>query len=265
MDLSAYLARIGQAGRGAGGREALDELLVAHMRAIPFENIDVIVRGQVSLDRADLFDKLVTRRRGGYCYEHGLLLAEVLRQMNYAVELMTARVRLRSRSGDPPTARTHLALRVDVDGLPYLVDPGFGGPGPQFAMPMEQDVEFVGLGGTFRFVSAAVGHWSLQRQSGEQFADIYHLDPVPVAEIDVEVANHYTATHPSSPFTQMLWVRTIETDGSRSIVNRELAINRRGQRQVLTLSSKDELVRVLHDEFDLDVPELGAANVPGFD
>ncbi|HXR44261.1 MAG TPA: arylamine N-acetyltransferase, partial [Pseudolysinimonas sp.] len=111
FDLDAYLARIGWPGvRGRGSsdppqgtalssgsrsldRDAIAALLQAHMAAIPFENLDVLLGRGISLDPAAIERKLVHDRRGGYCFEQNNLLLQVLRALSYRVTPIGARVR----------------------------------------------------------------------------------------------------------------------------------------------------------------------------
>ena len=119
MDLNAYLDRIGvepQAGVAAVHR--------AHVTSIPFENLDSHRGVPVSLELDHLERKLVSERRGGYCFEHNLLLAGALEALGFGVEPMLARVRRARPDGARP--RTHLVLRVRADGGVWLADAGFG-------------------------------------------------------------------------------------------------------------------------------------------
>jgi N-hydroxyarylamine O-acetyltransferase len=122
LDLPAYLDRIGQpAGEPDGA--TLARLHRAHVAAIGFENLDVVLGRGVAVDLAAVQDKLVERHRGGYCYEHGVLFAAVLTRLGFDVDRLLARI-----GHDPqrPRARTHMALRVTGSDGQWLADVGFG-------------------------------------------------------------------------------------------------------------------------------------------
>src|SRR4051812_30275357 len=103
MDLDAYFSRIGLRGPRAATLETLDELTRAHSSAIPFENLDVLLGRPIDLRPEALFDKLVTRGRGGYCFEQNGLFLAVLEQLGFRVAPLSARVRLdRPRDFIPP-------------------------------------------------------------------------------------------------------------------------------------------------------------------
>ncbi|MFG3054802.1 arylamine N-acetyltransferase [Kitasatospora sp. NPDC048239] len=120
--VDAYLARIGAARPGRADLAALVDLQRAHLESVPFENLSIHLGEPVVLEPAALFEKVVTRRRGGFCYELNGSFAELLRALGFRVSLLAARVFDGAKAGPP---FDHLALRVDLDE-PWLVDVGFG-------------------------------------------------------------------------------------------------------------------------------------------
>jgi len=123
LDLDAYFARIGWGGGTAPTLETLTGLLHAHTGAIPFENLDVLLRRPVRLDLEGLQDKLVQRRRGGYCFEHATLFAALLRRLGFSLATHAARVVVARPKEESP--RGHMFLTVNLDGERYVTDPGF--------------------------------------------------------------------------------------------------------------------------------------------
>lgn len=110
LDLQAYLRRIGYQGAVEPTRRVLEALHLAHATHIPFENLDILLGRPIALDLASLQSKLVARRRGGYCFEHNLLFAAVLREFGFEPTLLAARVRFRTTAVLP---RTHMLLLVE--------------------------------------------------------------------------------------------------------------------------------------------------------
>jgi N-hydroxyarylamine O-acetyltransferase len=108
LDLGAYLRRVGYDGPAAPTDQVLGALHRAHLVAIPFENLDIMLGRPVRMDLESIQAKLVTGRRGGYCFEHGQLFGAVLERLGFSVERLLARV---SRPGQV-LPRTHLTLRV---------------------------------------------------------------------------------------------------------------------------------------------------------
>jgi hypothetical protein len=132
MDVAAYFARIGYSGPADTTLETLSELVAAHGRNIPFENLDPLLGVPVTdLSPDALAHTLVRRRSGGYCYEHNNLMRYVLEHLGFEVDALAARVVWMSPHGldGPPTAEDHQALAVRIPGVDdtFLVDVGFGG------------------------------------------------------------------------------------------------------------------------------------------
>jgi N-hydroxyarylamine O-acetyltransferase len=118
MDVERYLARI-----GASPSATLAQLQERHLRSVPFENLSVHLGESIELEPNALADKIVERRRGGFCYELNGAFAALLGALGYDVTLLACRVSTGEGYGPP---FDHLALRVLADGEPWLVDVGFG-------------------------------------------------------------------------------------------------------------------------------------------
>ena len=192
--LDAYLVRIGLAARP---RPGLAEVHRAHATTIPFENLDSFSGSPVSLDPARLEDKIVIRRRGGYCFEHNLLLAAALEALDMEVEPMLARVRL--GPPDLPRPLNHLLLRVSDSEMTWLADVGFGGGGLLDPVPFELGVETDQSGWVYRLVEDGP-EWVLQVHQDGAWTEMYGFVPEPAQRVDIEVNNWYTSTHPESNF-----------------------------------------------------------------
>ena len=211
FDLDAYLDRIGLA-----GRPGIAEVHRAHVTSIPFENLDPYCGIPVSLEAGDLERKLVTERRGGYCFEQNLLLKAALEALGAEVDLLLARVRMGSPEG-VTRPRTHLLLRVRADGATWHADVGFGLGTLLEPIPFGAGGEHVQSGWRFRVVEEE-GGLVLQTHEGDGWFDLYGFVPEPAPFIDVETNNWFTSTHPRSPFVTGLIVGVNEPDGSRAML-----------------------------------------------
>jgi N-hydroxyarylamine O-acetyltransferase len=210
LDLDAYLERI-----GLNGRPSIAQIHRAHLASIPFENLDPHRGLRVSLEVEDLERKLVTERRGGYCFEQNLLLKAALEALGAEVEMFLARMRLGAKPG-VVRPRSHLLLRVNENGESLHADVGFTrgllepipfGPGPT----REQS------GWSFRVVEDGA-ELVLQKQTGDEWVDVYGFLPQPVPLIDVETSNWWTSTHPHSLFVTGLIVGIRGDDGTAALV-----------------------------------------------
>jgi N-hydroxyarylamine O-acetyltransferase len=258
IDLDAYLARIGwpEARAPETSRGALERLLDHHMRAIPFENLDVLLGRPPRLDLDSLQRKLVAGHRGGYCFEHATLMAAVLERLGFAVARHSARVTMRSPRHLSP--RTHMFLTVTLDDEHLMLDPGFGGQAARVPVPIG------GAAGDYVFHSED-GVCVLRLRGDELWVSTLAVD----LPIDFELANHYTATHPSSPFTQRLMMSVLTGDGRVGVMNRDVTLHRNGELvSTRKLGDRDELRALVHDLVGVNLPEvtgMRVASEPGWD
>ena len=214
-------------------------------------------------------DKLVTRRRGGYCFEHNTLLLRVLSGLGFDATPISARVRIqRARDFTPP--RTHVFLRVEIDGASWLADVGVGGLSPTAALRLALDVEQTTPHEPRRII--ADGDWSDLTQSGpwlraptarllhqarlgDTWADVCEFTLEPMPEIDRELGNWFTSTHPRSHFRDRLMAARATEDGRVTLLDRVLTRRRTGgEAETHTSATPDELIALLASEFGLELP-----------
>ncbi|GAA1227373.1 arylamine N-acetyltransferase [Prauserella halophila] len=234
LDLDAYLARIGRPAEPPSP-EALTALHEAHVRTIPFENVDSLSGRSPALDLETIQAKLVTRHRGGYCYEHSLLFAAALERLGYGVTRLTARVQPH-RNGP----KSHMNLLVTVDGASYLADVGFGA-GVLHPMPLADGTVVDQAGWTNR-ISHRDGVWTLEKRTADGWEPLHAFDETPQRPIDYEVFNHYVATHPKSPFAGGLIVMRLEPGVSRKLLGRKRVVERPDGSKDETLLDHDEII-----------------------
>ncbi|MBY8872481.1 arylamine N-acetyltransferase [Micromonospora sp. PLK6-60] len=224
LDLDAYLKRVGHRGPVAPDGRTLRELHRAHVAAIPFENLDVLLGRGIAVDLARVQDKLVHAGRGGYCYEHGVLFGAVLQRLGYRVD------RLLARTGDPaeqPRPRSHLVLRVDDGDLVWLADVGFGS-GLLEPIPLVEGNPRRQGAWHYQLRRGADGGWRLQERTTGAWSTLLTFTEEPQYPVDVEVANHNTATSPQSPFTQRCIVVRKGDATVRRLIGRDYAEERPG-------------------------------------
>ena len=194
LDLDAYCARVGYDGPRAPTLPALHAITAAHTRTIPFENLDVLLGRGIDLDPAAIFAKLVVQRRGGYCFEQNGLLLMVLEALGFRVAPISARVRWqRPRDFTPP--RTHVVLRVELDGTSWLTDVGVGGMSLTAALRLEADIEQATPHEPRRLLREG-GRWFHQVRLGDAWHDVCEFTLEEMPAIDRELGNWYTSAHP---------------------------------------------------------------------
>jgi N-hydroxyarylamine O-acetyltransferase len=247
VNLDAYFERIGWRGPRAPTLEVLAGIVDQHMLAIPFENLDVLLGERPRLDLGSLERKLVDARRGGYCYEHATLFAAVLTELGFTVSTHSARVVMATPRSSAP--RTHMFLTVGE----LVLDPGFGGGAPRMPVPLDGTPA-----GAHRLVRD--GNEYALEQDGKRLwvSSLEHDIP-----IDFEMANHFTATHPASHFTQILMLRALTADGGQVRVrNREVTLTRGGETQSYQLADRAELRAVVAQHFGFDLPAIETIHIP---
>lgn len=261
-DLTAYFARIGYHGAQEPTLAVLTAIHQRHARSIPFENLDVLLGRGIRIEPEAIEQKLVRDRRGGYCFEQNALLRDVLTALGFRVTPLIARVRWQIPA-DVPTALTHMFLRVDLAEGPYLADVGFGSRSLYSPLALKYDCEQSGSFEPRRLIQrdGLVVH---QSPHDGAWSDVYqfHLDPAP--QIDFEIGNWFTSTHPQSRFKQNLTVARAGDDCRHVLLNTEwITRHSDGRVEKRTLRSPEELLTVLADTFGLHLPAGTRFSAPG--
>lgn len=276
--LAAYLARIGLAAPPPVTPDGLGTLLAAHRRSIAFENLDIPLGRGIRIDSDSVFDKLVTRRRGGYCFEQNRLLADMMRMIGFDLRPLLARVRL--GSPDIVPVRSHVTLLVGLEGRSWIAEGGFGGSDLP-ALPLEDGAAGQSLDGArhrLRKVGQAGaldGEWLLERagphgttdgraQPHEDWQPQYSFDLAHVAPDDLEQCNHWTATRPGTRFTTLTIASIVLEEGFASMVDRTLTIYRNGEKSVIEITDPAYYAEMLRQIFRLDFTDAEAAALPLF-
>lgn len=257
IDLDAYLRRIDYRAAVTPDLPTLRALAIAHVAAIPFENLNPLLGLPVDLALAALERKLVHDGRGGYCFEQNLLFEAVLRAIGFQVSGLIARV-LWTRPEDAVTPQTHMLLRVELDGASWLADVGFGAQVLAGALRLQAGVEQPTSLEPYR-LGQVDGDWRLQALVRGQWLTLYHFDLHPVPLVDYVVANHYVSTHPSSNFVNHLMVARTAADRRLGLHDREFTVRRLGREpERQHLRDTAEIRQVLEREFRLCLPDNAA-------
>ena len=255
IDLDRYFARIGYAGGTQPTPQTLADLHLAHVRHIPFENLDVLLGRPIHLDSDSLFAKLVTAGRGGYCFEQNHLFAAVLEQLGVAVQRLAARVVWRTQRVLP---RTHMLLRVEAGGRAWLADVGFGGMGPLLPLAFEPDIGQPQFGWRYRVIEQD-GTWRLQAGADAgAWESLYEFILQTQAPADYAMANYYVSTHPDSRFVQGLVAHRLAPERRLILIGSELTEDRGAEASTRRITNRDELAAVLVDGIGLPPADVAA-------
>lgn len=252
VDLDAYCTRIGYDGPRTPTLATLQALLELHPAAIPFEAIDVLLDRGIDLAPAAVDAKLITAGRGGYCYEHNGLLKRVLSTLGFTVEGLAARVRWMKPPDAAPGPRSHMALRVIIDGRPWLADVGFGTIVPTAPLRMDSTQPQPTRHEAFRLTPVA-NDLLLEVRLGDRWAPVYQMARQPQLDIDYVMPNWYTSTHPSSHFRHNLMVALTTPQARYTLLHNRLTIRRPAGRSERHNLSAAEIEHHLSTTFGLTV------------
>ena len=258
LDREAYLAHIDFVGQPTFSEDSLIALHLAHATHIPFENLDILLGKPINIDLASIEAKLVRARRGGYCFEHNRLFAAVLETLGMKPTYLAARVRYRTERLLP---RTHLFLLVEINGMKWIADVGFGTVGLLEPMRLIENYTVNQFGWTYRLVNDS-GAWTLQSRDNEQWLNLYTFTLDPQFLPDLEVANYYVSTCPDSRFVLTLVVQRSTTAERCLLRNLEFIIDRGGKQSIESLRDQDHLLEVLAAHFDLHFPKGTRFRIP---
>jgi N-hydroxyarylamine O-acetyltransferase len=253
-DLDAYRARIGHSGTPDPTLHTLREFHRLHTQAIPFENLSPFLGEPVKLDLASLEDKLVRRRRGGWCFEHNLLFAHVLRAAGFDITTLAARVRW-NVPANVTTARSHMLLLVRLEGERYIADVGFGGLTLTAPLRLEAGLEQLTPHEPHRLAASGEGFVLEARIAGDWQA-LYVFDLHEQVQADYEVSNWYLANFPQSQFVTGLIAARADPDRRHALRNTRYSIHHRGgETERRFLGSVADMREVLAGAMRIPLPD----------
>ncbi|MBK5245340.1 MAG: arylamine N-acetyltransferase [Eubacteriaceae bacterium] len=248
FDIPAYFERIGYTGDGEVSIETLKGLHTAHVMNVPFENIDGFNKKPISLDLDDLFEKIVTNKRGGYCFEMNGLFSFLLETLGFRVSNLFARV---WHNGFEQSGKTHQVLLVEIDGDSWLCDVGFGGNGPLSPIRLEEGLAQEHFGRSHRIIVDPSYGYVLQYKIKDEFQPVYAFTEEKCYPSDYTIANYFTSTHSSCLFTQSLVCTKPTKDGRITLFDSQLKIVANELETVTELGLEEEIREALQSYFGL--------------
>lgn len=258
INLDNYFERIGYGGSATVSVQTLQALHEKHTQSIPFENLNPLLGKEVKLDTNSLEQKMILRKRGGYCFEQNLLFREVLRSLGFQAKGLTAHIRWK-KSEDEITARSHMLLQVEIDGKDYLADVGFGNntlTGPLLLKPDKvQETPHEP-----RRLKRQGKEFIMQTLIDDKWEDLYQFDLKENYLPDYEITNWYLSHHPESHFVTGLIAARPEPGRRYVLHNNRLAVHHlNGETVKQKLKTAGEIREILEDKFLLSLP--GKANL----
>lgn len=247
MEIDSYLKRINYHGSREPTAETLRELQVAHLYSVPFENLSIHAKEPIVLNNDALFDKIVNRRRGGFCYELNGLFAALLRSLGFQVEMLAAEVA--GPDGVFGPKFDHMALMVKLSE-PWLADVGFGDSFLEPVLLNEATTHEEGER-AYRITRDDLSYTLEQRDKQGEWKPQYRFELDSYEFPDFEEMCVYNQTSPESHFTQKRICSRATPDGRISLSGLRMITTRHGAREERTLSGPDEYAKVLQDSFGI--------------
>ena len=254
VNINAYFERIGFAGSIAPTLSTLELLHALHPAVIPFENLSPLAGDTVLLDQASLERKLLTEKRGGYCFEHNTLFMRVLADLDFTVRPLLARVIWTNPEAitAPPS---HMLLLVEMKGQNYIADVGFGGLTLTAPLRLRADTEQATPHETFRLTSED-DTWTLAVKIDEEWRGVYVFDLAEVSDGAIRELNRDLSANPASPFTLQLRAALSPSGRRLKLHNTEFTVQPLdGPAEKRTLQNLEEMKGVLTEDLGIAVPE----------
>jgi N-hydroxyarylamine O-acetyltransferase len=241
LDTTAYLNRIKYSGDVTPCAETLRELQLHHLWAVPFENLSIHSAEPIILNDAALFDKIVVRRRGGFCYELNGLFAALLHQLGFDVQMLSASVPNSEGVWGPEF--DHMTLMVTLEDR-WLADVGFG---DSFIEPLRLDQRGDQIQGSriYRIEDNHDGLMLSQKVDGDVWKPQYRFTLTPHVYADYDDMCRFHQTSPDSHFTRGYICSKLTSDGRTTISRGRLIVTKGESKEERELKSEevDEALR----------------------
>ena len=245
MDAPAYLQRINYTGPLTRSAETLRQLQVAHLLSVPFENLSIHSGEPIVLDDDALFAKIVSRRRGGFCYELNGLFAALLRALGFDVSMLSAQVA--NVEGTYGPEFDHMTLMVTLADR-WLVDVGFGDSFLE-PLPLDEQDEQVQSDRGYRVVREGPSLVVMQRSDNDEWNPQYRFTLKSYQYPDYDEMCRYHQTSPESHFTQARICSRATPEGRISLSDLRLIETTGGKRLERILTNEEEYATILREQF----------------
>ena len=249
-DADVYLERIHCKRRTAPTREYLDELVYAHQLYVPFENLDIrLFRKEIPLDIESIYEKVVEKHRGGYCFELNALFTALLKDLGFHASSCMCRI---TRNKNYVPLVLHRGIIVGMDGVKYFCDVGYGGPMPPGAVPVQDGAVMDSRGERYYMYKDEVPWWTMKRRTGSgEIESMLQFYTMPQEAVDYIPMNEYCSKNENSVFCRTLYVNKRTENGSVSVMGNRFTEVRDGKTVQDREFGEEELEELLERYFGI--------------
>lgn len=228
----------------------LNLLIKKFLTHYTFNNAIILLtdRKILSLEKEDLIEKLINKRRGGYCFENNQYFFNYLKDQGYEVNRYLGRV-VYGNGNDVP--RTHQITIVSIDGEKQLVDVGFGPYTPGVAVALNGDEVEAFNGNRYRLIKLNEFDYQLETLRDGEYLSLYQFNLMEYQNADFKISNYYTNTHDDSKFTSSLVISQIETTGVKFINNLLYSEILSGNRLDIKLDTPEKFIQIINQKFNV--------------
>jgi len=220
----------------------------AFLESVPFENLDIHTGQKISLDSSRIYEKIVGRRRGGFCYECNGLFAELLAALGYKVSRVSGRMALDGKIGPE---FDHMVLLVSIDRK-YIADVG-NGRSVRDPLPLEGDETSEAEGIEYRVGTHAGGYALYYKEAGSDWLPRFLFSTVPREQVEFSEMCEYHQASPQSTFTQKRLATVATPQGRITLLDSRLIEVDGAERKERELTSEDEVIRCLRSRFGIEL------------
>lgn len=254
-----YLQRLGldykqDKNRLIPSEENLKYLQTIHISKIPYENLSILLGEPISLNGKDLFIKIISNNRGGYCFEVNGLYTFLLKALGYKVTVYNVRFISENKGVQ---MRRHRIMRVEIDGISYITDVSFRNEYPRTALRFIcGKVQTDGIS-EYKFTQDEYyGYIMWQKRTGKEWSKIFGFDESPQSEIDFLLPNYYCETHPDSPFIDAPHMSICPIDQHITMAGREFTISKKNKILVKrNIETNEEFILLCKTYFGIEINE----------
>ena len=231
--------------------EFLSDVVTRHVATFAFSSVGCQLGDDLPLDFESLYQRIVIKRRGGYCFEQNGLLYGVLEELGFAPKLFLARV---IHNQDIHPGLTHRITMVEYEDQQYVLDVGFGFLGPKLPVPMSEIDSNDGKN-NYRIAERRLGEYHMQVFKDGDFFSLYRFELARYGQADCELGHFFSHRHPDANFVNHLVVSLIQEKENRSLIDLNYWIITKTSTRSQDISNSEQLRRILVEELGVLVSE----------
>jgi len=249
MNKEKYLKRIGaKASESKADLDFLKTLQKNHLFSVPFENLDIHIGREITLDLGRFYTKIVKDKRGGFCYELNGIFNELLRALGFMTKIVSSRVA--DNEGKFGKEYDHLAIIVDIDGEQYLADVGFGDFVTE-PLLLKLGAEQQDPSGVYRILGFEDDYLEVQKKKSESWERQYAFQNVNRELKEFADMCVFNQTSPESHFTQGKLCSILTAEGRKTLTDKKFIVLKDGTREEAGVGSNREFDEILKREFGI--------------